>query len=657
MQANFALRQTYDKEYFNDTNEKIERALDYLTDFDSPVDLVNDQKAYELIYFLNQVSEIRELFDYIEWSIYGDKDSPRIFGEVIYHLFDINKDLDFSPDDKLKLDKPTVYNTRKCNIFFYLVKLINSVLSKSVLFALKFNRTIGLDAFILILKDAELIKNLNNSESRDFLIYLVANISILSRYSEESIRKWRDLDTIKTLLNISKTEPRLKRTILQAVTNLANDYELETIAEIHSNIRIFKKILDKGVTDFGANNFYRKKKEFLEQDNKVKIYDVHIIQVEYGLMTITAVLLAFYRLALNDKTRTDIYFNYKILTPLKMILLKGSYIEIKYTLKLIAQVSFNEAIRNDLINDTELIEAISKISIENTKKNEITISKICDQIEWNLSEKFLKAKENSADATNKHIMLSYSLVNRQECLKIKERLESFGFKVWMDLSENPASILDTTSKAIEDSYCVLMCITEKYRQSINCQAEAQYAFKLNKKIIPLILQPGYEYVQGWIGNIIKEKIYINFPKHEWKNCIRMLKIRANSIYNTVCIPKFKAELLGHKIYNCKTDMVAFKLHNESEIVKRVSYWSTYNIESWFRSNKLDMEMLENFYPLNGEILAQLYEIRSMAPHFFYKSFKKSKTDNMKEISTFSFCLFKLFSARDYVSYEPSSAQI
>jgi hypothetical protein len=165
------------------------------------------------------------------------------------------------------------------------------------------------------------------------------------------------------------------------------------------------------------------------------------------------------------------------------------------------------------------------------------------------------------------------------------------------------------------------------------------------------------YVHIKIGNIIKDKIYINFPKHEWKNCIRMLKIRANSIYNTVYIPKFKAELLGHKIYNCKTDMVAFKLHSESEIVKRVSYWSTHNIERWFRSNKIDMEMLENFYPINGEILVQLYEIRSMAPHFFYKSFKKSKTDNIKDISAFSFCLFKLFSARDYVSYEPFYTQI
>ncbi len=53
------------------------------------------------------------------------------------------------------------------------------------------------------------------------------------------------------------------------------------------------------------------------------------------------------------------------------------------------------------------------------------------------------------------------------------------------------------ANAVENSYCVLMCVTEKYRSSINCQAEAQYAFRIKKPIIPLIMQQGYENVKGW----------------------------------------------------------------------------------------------------------------------------------------------------------------
>jgi len=42
--------------------------------------------------------------------------------------------------------------------------------------------------------------------------------------------------------------------------------------------------------------------------------------------------------------------------------------------------------------------------------------------------------------------------------------------------------------AIEESGCVLMGMTEKYKLSSNCRLEAEYAVNLNKPIIPLILQ-------------------------------------------------------------------------------------------------------------------------------------------------------------------------
>lgn len=66
----------------------------------------------------------------------------------------------------------------------------------------------------------------------------------------------------------------------------------------------------------------------------------------------------------------------------------------------------------------------------------------------------------------------------------------------MDVSDIHGSSLDSMAKAVENSYCVLMCITEKYRQSVNCQSEAQYAYKLGRPIIPCILQKGYENVTG-----------------------------------------------------------------------------------------------------------------------------------------------------------------
>ena len=44
------------------------------------------------------------------------------------------------------------------------------------------------------------------------------------------------------------------------------------------------------------------------------------------------------------------------------------------------------------------------------------------------------------------------------------------------------------ANAIEESQCIIIGMTENYKQSNFCRAEAEYAFQLNMKIIPLILQ-------------------------------------------------------------------------------------------------------------------------------------------------------------------------
>ena len=46
-------------------------------------------------------------------------------------------------------------------------------------------------------------------------------------------------------------------------------------------------------------------------------------------------------------------------------------------------------------------------------------------------------------------------------------------------------------------------MTEKYKQSTPCRAEAEYAFQLNKPIIPLIMQKDYKPDGWWKYEIIQ----------------------------------------------------------------------------------------------------------------------------------------------------------
>ena len=91
-----------------------------------------------------------------------------------------------------------------------------------------------------------------------------------------------------------------------------------------------------------------------------------------------------------------------------------------------------------------------------------------------------------------HIMISYNWSNQETCVLLKSELERLGLRVWIDVEDMSGSSLGSMAHAIERSSCVLICMSEKYKSSANCRAEAEYAFQLRKPIIPLIMQKGYQ---------------------------------------------------------------------------------------------------------------------------------------------------------------------
>lgn len=55
--------------------------------------------------------------------------------------------------------------------------------------------------------------------------------------------------------------------------------------------------------------------------------------------------------------------------------------------------------------------------------------------------------------------------------------------------------------AVEKSAIVLLCMSRKYKESPNCRTEAEYAYKLEKTLIPLKVEKSYE-PDGWLGKKI-----------------------------------------------------------------------------------------------------------------------------------------------------------
>lgn len=63
------------------------------------------------------------------------------------------------------------------------------------------------------------------------------------------------------------------------------------------------------------------------------------------------------------------------------------------------------------------------------------------------------------------------------------------------------SSLESMASAIENSMIVIMCMTQKYKESNYCRLEAEYTIQCKKPFIPIIMDPGYR-PDGWLGLLL-----------------------------------------------------------------------------------------------------------------------------------------------------------
>ena len=97
------------------------------------------------------------------------------------------------------------------------------------------------------------------------------------------------------------------------------------------------------------------------------------------------------------------------------------------------------------------------------------------------------------------MFISYNRESRSICLDIKTFLEKIGLKCWIDVENIHGSSIDAMAKGIETASCVLICMTEKYKESNNCRMEAEYTLQKKIPFIPLILQKSYK-PDGWLDS-------------------------------------------------------------------------------------------------------------------------------------------------------------
>jgi hypothetical protein len=81
--------------------------------------------------------------------------------------------------------------------------------------------------------------------------------------------------------------------------------------------------------------------------------------------------------------------------------------------------------------------------------------------------------------------------------------------------------MSAMAHAVENSEFVLICMSNSYKQSTYCQAEAEYAFGCKRRLLPLIVRPNYR-ADGWLGFLIGSRIYIDFGRFDFPTACNKL---------------------------------------------------------------------------------------------------------------------------------------
>lgn len=223
-----------------------------------------------------------------------------------------------------------------------------------------------------------------------------------------------------------------------------------------------------------------------------------------------------------------------------------------------------------------------------------------------------KQAEETREVSGNHVMISYQWDSQEVLVEVKNKLQASGYRVWMDLEQMGGSTLEAMAKAVENASVILVCVSQRYKESPNCRSEAEYAYQLRKDIIPLMMERNYR-PDGWLGMIVGTKLWIDFR---------------NSYGIEAGVGKLLRELGGRGRQGQGNDLTDGQLGISEQVeedcppavpeVPGISSWTSHDVECWLKDIALD-EVCKTVLPrLDGQTLIYLYALRGECPDYFYK---------------------------------------
>lgn len=476
--------------------EQIEKSVMYLCYIKEPSLILVDKRALNAVKYLRLHSkhrnELQVIFKYI--TIFP------ILTNILNYYYKQFKILLSLPDLQNIFNGVEVIHVSEYEFMVNLIGSLWSLTNCLKKLCYEFHDHKGTQAIFNYLSDTELIDKLSKTNIKGknvsiegfwFLRALLGSINNISTIAGQRRKDFEDMHATSLILDLLeklKSDTRMRIQLNLALANIVNDHEIETLPDIKAAIKMLVNLIKECATALssGKNNLILRRAIDIEEEEEIVTVEIYQLQEGYHIYEL---INGLYKLAINDTIKYQIYEDYKMKDYLEMIIFNGNDIEKAIALKLLWQLCFDKRVAAFVHQNSKLHEYIKKILNKNQIGN-LDVKKYCEGILWSLghSENSKKNNENFKESAefdlnkltdktlthNQHIMISYNAESRKLCTEIKLLLERNNHKVWIDIENIHGSSLEAMATAVEQSKCVLICMTEKYKLSPNCRAVSSF---------------------------------------------------------------------------------------------------------------------------------------------------------------------------------------
>ncbi|XP_072041220.1 uncharacterized protein [Amphiura filiformis] len=219
-------------------------------------------------------------------------------------------------------------------------------------------------------------------------------------------------------------------------------------------------------------------------------------------------------------------------------------------------------------------------------------------------EEAISQPAKSASSRKAQVMISYQWDNQETTKRLRDNLVNAGYQVWMDITHMRGSLVDAMAKAVETSSLVLVCMSEKYKNSNNCRAEAQYSFTKEKPIVSLLLEPKYK-PDGWLGIIGLTTLYhdITSPKQLDTKMPGILAAIQSALGDDVDEIDGPINATLQEVQGAAGKSTEKGSIGQSK--KAVRQWTREDVQDWLKDNELN-KLYEAFKTFKGRHLEYWY---------------------------------------------------